>query len=447
MKLSRSLRIQPGEVVALTGGGGKTSLMFRLAGELAQPGRFHVLTTTSTRIFAAQISLAPASVSFDPQQETLPDILPALDRALAEHGQVLLIGQADPDSGKAFGVPPETIDRLAESGRFQLVINEADGSRMRPFKAPAAHEPVIPACTTLVSPVVGLDVLDRPLNSESVHRPELVAQLSGTPPEQPITAETVAAVLCHPQGGLKNVPPAARIVPVINKVDGPSDLPPARDLAQHLLACPRIDAVVLAAARQADSPAREVHHRTAAVVLAAGGSSRFGSPKQLAPWQGRTFLEQVVQTALDAAIGPVIVVLGAEVEQCRRLLAGLPVQVVVNPRWAEGQSTSMQAGLEALPAGTGGAVFLLVDQPAVQADTVRRVVQAHRETLAPVVWPEYQGRRGNPVLFDRSLFPALRQIRGDTGGRPLLQAHAAQAARVPVEDRGVVLDFDTPEAL
>ena len=421
--------------------------MFQLARELAAPRRFRVLTTTSTRIFAAQIAQSPAWVAFDPDRQTTADILPALESALDQHGQVLLIGQADPDSGKAFGVPPDIIDALADTGRFDLIINEADGSRMRPFKAPAEHEPVIPACTTVVAPVVGLDVLGRPLNDESVHRAERVARLSGAAIGQPVMVETVTAVLRHPQGGLKNVPPGARVVPIVNKVDASPDLPVARDLARRLLASSRIDSVALASARQRDNPVQEVHNRVAAVVLAAGGSSRFGSPKQLARWGHQTFLERAVDVALASQADPVVVVLGAEVAQCRQLLADRPVQVVVNPRWAEGQSTSMQAGLDALPAQVSAAVFLLVDQPAVQPETVNAVIQGYRETLAPLVWPEYEGRRGNPVLFDRDLFPALRRITGDTGGRPLFKTHGNQAARVPVDDRGILLDFDHPAEL
>ncbi|NJN95002.1 MAG: hypothetical protein HC875_13305 [Anaerolineales bacterium] len=108
--------------------------MFQLAHELAP--RLRVLTTTTTRIFAAQINRSPAHVSFDPDQQTLADLLPQLHAAIARYGQVLLIGQADTASGKAFGLPPDLIDTLAASGHFDVILNEADGSRMRPLKAP-----------------------------------------------------------------------------------------------------------------------------------------------------------------------------------------------------------------------------------------------------------------------------------------------------------------------
>lgn len=449
LSLTQALRISPGEVVALTGGGGKTTAMFRLAAEAAaDPAKkMRVLTTTSTRIFAAQIKRAPAHVTFDPDRQALAEILPSLQSAIETHGQVLLIGRADPDSGKAFGIPPETVDALADSGQFDLIINEADGSRMRPFKAPAAHEPVIPASTTLVVPVVGLDAVDRPLDDEAIHRAGLVSQLSGTRPGEPVTTGTIAAVLSHPQGGLKNVPPQARVVPLLNKIEGQASLAAAREIAQKLLNCDRIDSSALGAVQATDRPIIEVHSRVAAIILAAGGSARFGSPKQLAPWGDQTFIERVVDVALASQARPVVVVLGAEIEQSRAAVGDRPVDVVINEDWAAGQSTSMQAGLAALPPHASSALFLLVDLPAVTPGVIDALIQRHRHTLAPLVWPEFAGKRGNPVLFDRTLFPELKQVSGDTGGKPVLMAHQDRAERVPVDNQGVLQDFDRPEDL
>lgn len=449
MHLISALRVAPGDVVALTGGGGKTTAMFRLADEMASssiPNR-RVLTTTSTRIFAVQIKRSPAHVTFDPQQQSVADLLPRLDAAIARYGQVLLIGQADAPQGKAFGIPPETVDALAASGHFDLIINEADGSRMRPFKAPAAHEPVIPACTTIVAPVVGLDVLGQPLNDDTVHRAGLVSQLSGTALDEPVTIETIVTVLSHPQGGLNHVPPQARVIPLVNKVDQPGQLPVARELATALLSHQRFDAVALGAVQAATDPVIEVMSRTAVIVLAAGGSTRFGSPKQLARWQGQTLLERAVEVALASQARPVIVVLGAEVEHSLALLRGKPVEIVINEDWVTGQSSSMRAGLAALPQNVSSAVFQLVDQPALTSATIDALIRRYQQTLAPLVWPEFEERRGNPVLFDRTLFTELKQISGDIGGRPLLKAYEAQAEKIMITNRGILLDIDQREDL
>lgn len=186
---------------------------------------------------------------------------------------------------------------------------------------------------------------------------------------------------------------------------------------------------------------------TAAIILAAGGSMRFGSPKQLAPWHGKTFIEQVVDSVLASTARPIIVVLGAEREQCQALLEDKLVEIVMNDHWREGQSTSLQIGLAALPSDVSSALFLLVDLPAITPDIIDAIIERYQQTKAPLVWPEFEGKRGNPVLFDRSLFAELSQISGDTGGKPVLMAHKAQAERVSVTNPGVIQDFDRPEQL
>jgi molybdenum cofactor cytidylyltransferase len=442
MDLKRALRIQPKEVVAFVGGGGKTTAMFRLADELVAQGQ-RVVTTTTTRIFAAQIALAPQHI-IQHQGQPSHQLIPSLTRQLASHPHTLVIGEPDYEIGKAFGVEPDLVAAMASIPEVDVILNEADGSRMRPFKAPADHEPVIPGCTTLLVPVVGVEALGRPLTSQYVHRVERVAELAGVEVGTEVTPEIIAAVLTHSQGGLKGLPPGARAVPLINKVESPQQLDAARDLAGRLMAHPRVDAVAIGAV-QGEDPVTEVHGRVAAIVLAGGASQRFGAPKQLLPWEGGSLLGHVTDAALASQASPVVVVLGHQAGACRVALGDRPVTVVVNVEWAQGQSTSVRAGLAALPPNVSAALFLLADQPGITPAVINALIERHRATLAPVVWPEHNGRRGNPVLFDRALFPQLARLSGDAGGRSVLQAHADQAERVPVSDPGVLFDIDTPD--
>src|SRR5262249_48505787 len=169
--------------------------------------------------------------------------------ALAAHGQVLVIGKTEP-SGKAEGVSVDLFRRLRAWCPGSCILNEADGSRMRPFKAPAAHEPVIPAETTLVVPVVGADVFGKPLDADHVHRPEVVSALSGAAPGALVTPEIVTRVLTHAEGGLKGVPTDARVVVLINKANRLADRSPARETAERLLRDRAIQAVALTEARE-----------------------------------------------------------------------------------------------------------------------------------------------------------------------------------------------------
>jgi probable selenium-dependent hydroxylase accessory protein YqeC len=248
--LAEALGMAPDEVVALVGGGGKTSAMFRLAREAVEKGG-RAITTTTTRIFAAQIVLAPAHVA---AAEATPDRIAA---ALAAHHTVLVVGPTDASTGKADGITCELFSDLRAWFRGACLLNEADGSRMRPFKAPAAHEPVIPIETTLVVPVVGADVFGQPLDGDRVHRPELVSALSGAPLGTPVTPAIVARVLTHPDGGRKGVPAGARVVVVINKVERLADRRPAHETAELLLREPAVESVVLTTLRS-DNPVLEV---------------------------------------------------------------------------------------------------------------------------------------------------------------------------------------------
>jgi molybdenum cofactor cytidylyltransferase len=471
MNLCRALRIRRKEVVSLVGGGGKTSAMFRLGDELADQG-WRVVCTTSTHISADQVAQAAhASIlPDDPNRHSLD----RLRNQLTRRSPTLLVGEVAPETGKAKGLSPGFIDEVAALPEVDAVINEADGARTLPFKAPAEHEPVIPSRTTLVVPTVGIDAVGQPLADAYIHRPDQVAALTGAKLGQPVTAEHIAAVLIHPDGGLKNVPARARVVALINKVENEDQARVADRLADQILGSVSFEAVAIGAVRR-DEAIQRVRSRVAAVVLAAGESRRFGQLKQLLPWgdEGATLLTQAVDVAVASRARPVIVVLGCQAETCRSVLTAwsdahesVPgsapldgcgpdpsesrsLRVVVNPDWAAGQSTSVRAGLAALPGNAGAALFHLADQPGVTPKVIDALIARYAETLAPVVWPEYQGRRGNPVLFDRLAFPQLRELTGDVGGRPVLKAFAqkGQTERVPVDEPGVLLDIDTLDDL
>lgn len=179
------------------------------------------------------------------------------------------------------------------------------------------------------------------------------------------------------------------------------------------------------------------------VILAAGGSSRMGQPKQLLPVGGQPMVRRVTEAACSAGLGQVVVVVGAHADAVAGALAGLPAEVVVNPDWAEGISTSLRAGVRALRPEIRAAFVVLADQPALTADLFRTLAARYQATNAIVVAPFYQGQRGNPVLFDRSLFRDLLTTTGDRGGRGLVIRHADQMECVELGDPAVILDVDT----
>ncbi|HYP00378.1 MAG TPA: nucleotidyltransferase family protein [Pyrinomonadaceae bacterium] len=183
-----------------------------------------------------------------------------------------------------------------------------------------------------------------------------------------------------------------------------------------------------------------------AVVLAAGSSSRMGSPKQSLQYRGESLLRRAALTALGARCHPVIVVTGANAELSRRELEGLDVQEVLNTRWETGMASSVGAGVEGLISANADAdavVLLLCDQPHVTADIISALVVAHRSTGSPVVASTYDGSFGVPALFGRTLFAELMGLEGKSGAKEVIKKYAAEAHFLPFP--GGEVDVDTPD--
>lgn len=187
-------------------------------------------------------------------------------------------------------------------------------------------------------------------------------------------------------------------------------------------------------------------HAIGIVLLAAGRGTRFGeAPKLLADLGGRPLVRHAAEAARASGLAPVIAVLGAHAPAVRSALAGLDLRFVENPHYADGLSTSLRAGLAALPEACTGALVMLGDMPRVGPDLLRRLAGSFDRTAAAIV-PVWQGRRGNPVLLNRCrLATELAGLSGDRGAGPLL---AGRTDVVEIAgDPGTGLDIDTPEAL
>jgi len=189
--------------------------------------------------------------------------------------------------------------------------------------------------------------------------------------------------------------------------------------------------------------------RVAALVLAAGRSTRMGAVNKLiAEIGGKPLVRIAAEQALASRAKPVIVVTGHQREKVEQALAGLPVRLVHNPHYAEGLGTSLKAGIVAVPADADGAVVCLGDMPQVDSALIDTLIAAFDpERGALVVVPSIEGRRGNPVLWSRRFFPDLMQIQGDIGARHLIANYAEAVVDVPVAGEAALTDIDTPESL
>jgi len=185
----------------------------------------------------------------------------------------------------------------------------------------------------------------------------------------------------------------------------------------------------------------------AAIVLAAGGSRRMDTGnKLLMPLGAGTIVAAVVDTVVAAGFDPVVAVTGYDEGAVRAALEGCQVQFAANPHWERGLSSSLRAGLAALPPEADGTLVALGDMPLLKVGTLRRLKETFEQAGGErIVYPAYEGRQGNPVLFPRRLFPALLALEGDLGGKQIMQTDKEEALALAVDSQEVLMDCDTDD--
>jgi len=241
-----ALGLEHSRLISLCGAGGKTTLMFSLAREFVAAGE-RVLITTTTKIARDEAdgwrSLAAASAT--EVLEGASALLPETGRDRA--GALIAYSQVGGDGYRLVGLASELIDEVARAGRFDRILVEADGSARKPLKAPAAHEPVIPAATDALVIVAGINGLGLSLVEDNLFRAEIWARLSGLALGSPITAESLARCVAHTDGLARGCPARARKMLFLNQADTPERCAEAKRVAECLAASPdnTVEAVVI----------------------------------------------------------------------------------------------------------------------------------------------------------------------------------------------------------
>ena len=183
----------------------------------------------------------------------------------------------------------------------------------------------------------------------------------------------------------------------------------------------------------------------AAVILSGGASSRMGSPKALLPYQGRPFLEHLLQITRHTKIAVRRVVLGAHAEAIAKAVPLLAHELVINEEWEKGQLSSIHAALRSLPPETDGMLLCLIDHPLISASLVNELIEAFYQSERKIVLPTYQGRRGHPVIFPAKLYDELLKAPEDQGARAVVWAHPTEISEVATAEEGCLLNLNDPE--
>lgn len=442
--LAESLELAPKELVSIYGAGGKSTLLLRLAWELAKSGSRVVVTTTTKMFVPASMPLVTAG--------SLAEALEKLEQAFAV-SRCVSLGRKTLPGDKIEGIGAGLADEIFSSGIAPYVLVEADGAARRPIKGYAPYEPVIPSKTTALVPVLGLDAVGREVNEENVHRAELFVEQIGAGMGRPLEVRHFARCLSYTVGIGRAAAPAARVVPIVNKLDLAKNPDLVRNVANLVAEETPVDRLFFTAARE-ENPVKYVFSlesgkarpSVACVVLAAGSSARMGKDKLSLKIGGKTLLERAVGAALSSPVSEVIVVTRPDKGAAKYLPLSWPVKIITNPSHHEGISSSLKAGLLAASQRTQGIIFALGDQPFVSTKVYELLLNTYYRELKLITVPLYRGKRGNPVLIDRRAWPLLMGIGGDAGGRQILPlVPEEEIATVEVGDPGVLADIDTEE--
>lgn len=433
-------------VISVVGGGGKTSLIFRLTEELVSLGKRVIVTTTTHMAYEPE---RPFSENGEPEK-VREDIRKAgytVAGTLEEQnsGRNQRDSDADSDTSgvrtereesfvcKIRGLPPERLQALQKE--CDILLIEADGAKRLPLKVPAGWEPVIPDMTDLVVGVTGLDCLGKRIMDTS-HRPELTAKFLGKDIREKVTEEDVAEIAGSFLALRKNVGKREYRV-FLNKTDTLED-PKAADRIIEKLKKEKVYAAC-------GSLKYDMQKKLAIVILAAGNSRRFGKNKLLYPIEGipmyrRAFRKTLlVQKKMKEQILSVAVV--TQYQEIMDAAEKLGIKTVLNPHPEEGISSSMKLGL--FPEADA-CLFMVADQPWLSAETLEGLIRRFLGSSKGMAAVSKNGEPGNPCIFSRKYYDRLMELTGDKGGKRVLKAHPEDVVLYEIENEKELTDVDQP---
>ncbi len=180
-----------------------------------------------------------------------------------------------------------------------------------------------------------------------------------------------------------------------------------------------------------------------AILLAAGQSKRMGQPKQLMPFGKSTIFGQTVDNLLGSTVNEIIVVLGYRAQEMSKILATRPVKIALNPDYKQGMSTSVVAGLKLVNSQAQVVLLALADQPLIDTQTINKLIEEYRKNDMGIIVPTYQGRRGHPIIFSIKYKDKLMNLKGDVGGKQIVEEHPQDVLEVPVDSEAIIIDINT----
>lgn len=429
MELIELLDIDPEKtkIISVVGGGGKTSLIFQLTEELVSLGKKVIVTTTTHMAFAPERPFAEAGEMTKVQKD------------LEEYGYtVAALKHSEGPAEKIKSLSGECLQKLCSECDVMLI--EADGAKGLPLKVPADWEPVIPQMTDMVIGVTGLDCIGKRI-TDTVHRPELAAQLLGKSTEDKVTEEDLIKIACSSRGMKKKVGNREYRV-FFNKTDLLPD-PQVPDRMIKSLKRKNIHAAC-------QSLKFGFQKKLAIIILAAGSSRRFGRNKLLYLVEGEPmFLHALhkavmVQNRMKEVISSVVVV--TQYWEIKEQAEKVGAKVIWNPSPEEGIASSMKLGLEAVrkDRDQDSCLFMVADQPWIKTETLEGLIRSFWNSHKGMAAAAINLEPGNPCIFSRKYDSELRKLTGDKGGKRVINAHPEDVELYEIKDGKELTDVDEP---
>ncbi len=390
------LKLPEHAVISVTGAGGKTSLIFAWARELAAAGKSVVITTTTHM--------------YRPER-------------MEEEGIRIMVSDDPKRPGKVTAPPEDVLESLRETA--DVVLVEADGSRRMPLKWPGDREPVIPDYTDITVCVAGLSAVGK-LTEDAVYR---ASELPDPIKRETVDVNLIHKILASRSGGQKGVRGEFRIF--LNQVDDDIDRLAAAYRLQQILG---VFGIQIAWGSLIEPGDRKI----AVILEAAGDSKRFGSNKLLHIMDdGRPMIASILDAVRPLDVYKKILV--TQYDEVAKLASGF--DIVMNDRPDLGISRSMKLGL--MSAGDADAyIFCVCDQPGLTTATIEKLIDAYKKGTAGIVSLAWQGKMRNPKIFSSLYREDLMKLEGDTGGRQIIDAHKKDLLLVEAESEDEVIDID-----
>lgn len=429
-------------VLSVVGGGGKTSLIFRIMEELTAVGKKVLITTTT-------------HMAYEPDRPFAEDgDIISIKHNLEEHGYTIAAA-LDREKCKISALSEEKMKEI--TALADVILIEADGAKKCPLKVPASWEPVIWKQTDLVIAVAGMDAAGKPIQ-EVCHRPENVADFLGKEAEEKVTEEDIVRVVLSTEA-LKKCVYGREYRVLLNKADIPGKSQVAESIADRLeeqgihaawgslrekeyYICGKSETE---RKRAAQMPSKRV--KLALIMLAAGNSRRFGSNKLMYEVDGVPMYQRTLRMLQKAAEripdSRIVVVTQPQYSEIIDVVKETGAEVLFNPKPERGIASSMQIGLE-IAKDADACLFTVSDQPWLTAETIIALYdafQSENKGMACTVWGE---KTGNPCIFSKKYYRKLMEITGDKGGKQIIKRYPEDVTYLKISDEREQQDVDVP---